>query len=294
MATTSSPKRFAVIMDWVFSAFQEEIKRGIDRYSRESGIELAYLGVGSMIQTEAEALSKQALFDMISARDFEGAIVVTTSLVNFGGRETLAGKMRAMAMPIVSIGPSIIGEDSVSIDNAAGMREIAEHLVSAHGYRRLAFVSGPASSPDSNARLEAFRAVLDEAGIAFDERDLYGGDFLPGSGEAAVAELLDERGRRPEAIVCANDLMATGVWEALTSRGVSCPGDIAITGFDDYQFMRYISSQFTTMRQPFDELGFLAASRLDELSAGGAPSGPLTLAPRGRPIWGVETLARPP
>ncbi len=266
-------------MDWVFSSFQEEIKRGIDHYSRDYGIEFAYLGVGNMSQTDPEALAKQVLFDLISERDFEGAIVVTTSLVNFGGRDALAERMRALRMPIVSIGPSLIGEDCVSIDNAAGMRQIVEHLVSAHGCRRIAFVSGPAANPDSAARLAAYRAVLDEAGIARDEADEYCGDFLPSSGEAAVAELLGARGRKPEAIVCANDLMATGVWTALLERGISCPDDIAITGFDDYPFMRYISNQFTTMRQPIEEMGFIAASRLDAASKGKAPAGPVKLAP---------------
>jgi len=121
---------------------------------------------------------------------------------------------------------------------------------------------------DSLARRETFRAALDEAGIPHGEEMEYVGNFLPPSGYDAVSAFLDERALKCEAIVCANDLMAIGVWNAIIKRGMNVPFDIAVTGYDDSQLSHALSNQFTTVRQSFDRLGYLAAKRLHALTRG--------------------------
>jgi diguanylate cyclase (GGDEF)-like protein len=272
--------RFAVLMDHAFSTFQEEARLGSDRYAKEAGIDLIYFGVGALNPSNKEDMMRAGFLDMIGPGEFDGILAMTTSLVNQGGAGVLEAKLKAMGpLPIVSVGHSAIGEDCLVYDSASGIAAIMRHLLRDHGFRDLAFVSGPLSNAEACERLDAYHESLAEAGVAYREEAVYEGNFVPSSGAAAVASLYDERGLRPQAIVCANDLMALGAWNALLERGLKVPFDVAVTGFDDSQFSRALSHRFTTARQSFSDLGYLACGRLHALARGESPPPPEPLIP---------------
>jgi LacI family transcriptional regulator len=148
----------------------------------------------------------------------------------------------------------------VAVDNAAGMRVLAAHLIEDHGYRRLGFLAGPADSPDARERLEAFRrAIAEHSGCVLDP--VLEGDFSEASGAAAARTLLALR-PAPEVVACANDQMAIGVLLELQESGASVSGGMAVTGFDDIYASRVVAPPLTTVGQPFRELGHRAAHRL--------------------------------
>ena len=88
----------------------------------------------------------------------------------------------------------------------------------------------------------------------------------------AVAELLLAGDLPADALVCGNDELALAVMARLTDGGVDVPEDIAIVGWDDVMTARYVRPGLTTVRQPVQELGALAADRLHDLVSGAAPS----------------------
>ncbi|HUY45448.1 MAG TPA: substrate-binding domain-containing protein [Streptosporangiaceae bacterium] len=150
--------------------------------------------------------------------------------------------------------------DVVAVDNAAGIRALAAHLLADHGYRRVGFLAGPADSPDARERLAAFRqAVGEHPGCTLDP--VLEGDFSEASGSTAARALLELR-PRPQAVACANDQMAIGMLLQLQDSGVRVPGDIAVTGFDDIYASRVVAPPLTTVGQPLRELGRRAAQRL--------------------------------
>lgn len=173
-------------------------------------------------------------------------------------------QLRALArhIPVVIIAgrPDESGLDVVAVDNAAGIRELAAHLIGEHGYRDLGFLAGPADSPDACERLAAFRgAAAAHPGCRLGR--VLTGDFSEASGIAAARELL-ARGPLPEVIACANDQMAMGMLLGLQQAGLQVPADVAVTGFDDVFASRLVSPALTTVGQPVRELGRRAAQRL--------------------------------
>ena len=255
--------RIAVLMDFAFSQFQEETRSGIGRYLVEADIDAVYFGLGSMAPNNPEDRARLGFLEMIRPEEFDGVIAVSTSFVNSSNLDFVRDRLGALkGMPMVSMGQSILGEDAVSSDDGDGMRRIMHHLIEDHGYRDFAYISGPRANEDATARYEAFCAALAAAGIPHREESVYEGNFLPPSGESAIAELFDRRGLKPQAIVCANDLMAIGAWNAVIQRGLSVPFDVAITGYDDSQIYNTLSTQFTTVKQSFADLGYQAAARL--------------------------------
>jgi LacI family transcriptional regulator len=113
----------------------------------------------------------------------------------------------------------------------------------------------------SQARIDGYRAALERAGIEVDRALIRYGDFLHEGGFAAARELLalDDR---PTAIFAGSDLQAMGVYEAARHAGLTIPDDLSVVGFDDLPLCQWMSPPLTTVRQPLEEMGRIAARTL--------------------------------
>lgn len=170
-------------------------------------------------------------------------------------------------LPLVLLARPPVGlVDTVTSDNEDSARALTAHLIG-HGYRRFAFLGDPTESPDVAGRHAGFVAALTDGGLdvpakpvrcAFDVR----------AGYSAAREQLRRR-VRPEALVCANDEVALGALRAAEDLGLSVPGDVALTGWDDIMAAHY--ARLTTVHQSMRELGATAARWLDERISGSSP-----------------------
>jgi LacI family transcriptional regulator len=169
---------------------------------------------------------------------------------------------RELAIPMVAIAIAQPLPDmaTVRIDNFAAARAMAELLI-ARGYRRIAFVTGPARHSDSHARLEGYRAALAAHGLAFDPGLCVEGLFTFASGIEAAHRLF-ALAPRPDAVMAANDDMATAILWVAHSLDFRLPEDLAVTGFDDTLVATRVWPTLTTIRQP---LGAMAGQAIDML-----------------------------
>jgi LacI family transcriptional regulator len=152
--------------------------------------------------------------------------------------------------------------DFVGADNRGGSRTVTEHLLSEHRLRDLAFVAGPARSPDSKERFVGFTRAMAAAGLPTATKpEVYGG-FTETGGARAVEELLAARRTPPRAIVFGNDEMAIGGLGVLRRHKLRVPGDVAVTGFDDIAAGRHTRPALTTVRQPMRDIGETAVRTL--------------------------------
>lgn len=153
---------------------------------------------------------------------------------------------------------------SVSVDDVLGGRLAAEHLLAA-GHTRIGFVGGPGTVTQvSECRRGAAGAIA-----AADARlyDIPTAALTFEAGRDAAAALLDSADR-PTAVFCANDLLALGVLQTLTLRGLTVPGDMAVIGYDDIDFAAAAAVPLSSIRQPREELGRTAARLLLGEAAG--------------------------
>lgn len=130
-------------------------------------------------------------------------------------------------------------------DNYNGMRACMEHLFFDHGYRKIAFLSGPKNNKDASERLQAYKDVLTENGIEITEQMIAYGNYS----EQVYGEVNDLLDSNPglEAIACANDNMAKCCYRVCASRNLMIGTDIAITGFDDVDFSRTTEPPLTSV-----------------------------------------------
>jgi signal transduction histidine kinase/DNA-binding LacI/PurR family transcriptional regulator/ActR/RegA family two-component response regulator len=173
-------------------------------------------------------------------------------------------------LPFVTVATHVPGLErpAVLADNFGGTRGAVRHLI-AHGHRQIAYV-GNCEQPSLRARLDGYRAALEEAGIPFDpQRVVALSDDMEAQGRHGIQRLL-ELGMPCTAIVTGTDRNAFGLLPSLRAAGYRVPEDIALVGFDDLSQSQFTQPPLTTVRTRFDELGAAAAQRLiDQLE--GAP-----------------------
>ncbi len=139
--------------------------------------------------------------------------------------------------------------------------EEATRVLIDSGHKTIAFISGEPWMEASDQRMEGYERALRAAGIPVDPSLIVEGNFLPSGGRAATLKLM-ARGYRPDAIFCANDLMAVGCYEALKELGETIGGTIAVMGYDDQEIAQHLSPALSTVLLPHREMGQWCASRL--------------------------------
>ncbi|MGK8524937.1 LacI family DNA-binding transcriptional regulator [Nocardia asteroides] len=171
--------------------------------------------------------------------------------------------LRSRGVPVVLVDRDGHGTpfSSVAVDDIAGGDLAVRHLC-ATGRRRIAVVGGPASlSQVADRRTGARRAAADHPGVTLTVVETTAPTVL--AGREAGERLADlPEGARPDAVFCVNDLLAIGVLQALTMRGIAVPTDMALVGYDDIDFAQSAVVPLTSIRQPRAEIGSTAIDLL--------------------------------
>jgi LacI family transcriptional regulator len=137
----------------------------------------------------------------------------------------------------------------------------------------MAYVGGYADSPDNIERREVLAAEAAAAGATLACGPEWQGYYFASAGAKVIKQVIGAGHQLPRAIVCANDQTALGVMSALREHGVSVPGQVAVTGFDDIPMARHLRTSLTTVRQPIREMGTTAFNVLYSMINGERPSG---------------------
>ncbi len=152
---------------------------------------------------------------------------------------------------------------SVCCDQVEGERQLVNLLVDSGAHQSFAVVSGPKDSVVSMLRTQGAIDRLREAGIS--DITEASGDYTYESGRKALLDILKRRGSLPDAVICANDIMALGCMdEARFHLEIDVPGDVSIVGFDGVGAASWSSYDLTTIQQPVESMAEAAVSMLLE------------------------------
>ncbi|GAB5437655.1 LacI family DNA-binding transcriptional regulator [Falsiruegeria mediterranea] len=158
-------------------------------------------------------------------------------------------------------------QPSVGFDNRGAMCDLARRVLTA-GHRHIGLISGVTEGNDrALSRVEGVRDALAEAGHGAEAMTLIETPYGIDNGARAFAEMM-QRNPRPTAVMCGNDVLAVGALREAQSLGISVPGEVAITGFDDIELAEIISPSLTTVHVPHREMGRKAASELIDMVEG--------------------------
>ena len=251
---------------------------GVMDVARERDVNVLNL-VGSRLSSPLELEAPaQVMFDLIDPARLDGLVVFSEMLYHFVSVPELKQFLqRYESVPMTSIGV-VEGIPSVMLDLELGMRRMMDHLINVHGYRRLAYLSGPAGEQTAEALYRGYLQALTEHGIPFNPALVT--PHLPSWGLTVGAEgvriLIDERQLRPgvdfDCIVGCADWEILQVVDMLQARGVRVPYDVAVTGFNNLEPARLASPSLTTVDRQIAELSRRATEMLlDRLDGQSVP-----------------------
>ena len=251
---------------------------GLIDAAQQRQVNLVIFAGGALEDPNRLDTQRSRIFELAGPENVDGLIVGSDFLGHYVGAERIKEFCAQYhPLPIVKYEPFVEGYPTLLFDFYRGMYELITHLVEVHGLHKIGYITGPEQSRSIADRLRAYRDVLAANNIAYDERLVVSGSHSLPTGAEAVRVLLDERGLRPkadiEAIVGFYDLVAVDAMQALQSRGVSVPEDVAVVGFDDDDAAFAASPRLTTVRLPFYEMGHWGVTTLaDILDGGEAPA----------------------
>jgi len=200
------------------------------------------------------------LFSIAKVHDIDQALPALLQYQVDGVIITSAVLSSAMAETCAKTGKPVIlfnryvretTTSAVCTDNVAAGRRVADLLLDA-GHRRCAFIAGTANTSTSNDRQRGFLDRLAARGAPPPLVDR--GDYRYGGGFAA-AERLFTRDDPPDAVFCANDVMAMGAMDLIRRvRGLRVPDDVSVIGFDGIAASGWPSFDLTTMEQQVERM----------------------------------------
>jgi LacI family transcriptional regulator len=249
-----------VITQAIDSPFYGEGLRGIEEYLQQRGYTALFMSGNWNEQDEERCMSE------LLSRRVDGIIIFSgrlqdRQLAQYAKQVPLVVSARSLKAP---------GIFSLPVDDERGAMLATRHLIEL-GHRRIGFISGILDHPDASLRYKGYRRALAEAGIPHDPRLVVPGDFHEEGGVAATLRLLDS-GIRFTALFCVNDQSAYGACLALYRRGLNCPRDVSVVGFDDLHSSSYRVPPLTTVRQSIRVLGESSGAAMLQMLNGETPN----------------------
>ncbi len=221
-------------------SFNPDLTTTLNRYFAERGLTLILF----TLDHEEDA---DQVIDRLWQYRVDG--VISASNLSADHIQSLADR----GMPLVFVNRSFenVAVNSVCCDQAEGERWLVERLFEA-GHRRFGIVTGPRVSTVGEERVASARSHLKSLGA--EEVQVVTGDFTYGGGQGAMREFATN-GAIPDAIICANDLMAMGCMDtARFEFKLKIPKDISIVGFDGASASRWASYDLVTVQQPMRQM----------------------------------------
>ncbi len=260
------PGRRAPLLEVIFHELESEwaleIVRGVERVAGRHQL--------AVVLTEMQGRRRpgQGWIEGALARRPMGVIAVFSDV-----DEAMREQLHSRGIPFAVVDPAgepLHDTPSIGATNWNGGLAATRHLLGL-GHRRIGVIGGPAGVLCSRARVDGFRAAMDEAGVPIDPRLVSHGPFQVDEGIATGRRLLARRDR-PTAIITGNDLQALGVYQAAREARLHIPEDLSVVGFDDLPIARWVSPPLTTVRQPLIEMAEAAAELVLGIARGEEPA----------------------
>lgn len=202
-------------------------------------------------------------------------------LCGVGQHASLLARLKARAVPVVHVmsWPPPPRLACVGFDNARAMAQVVRYLLDL-GHRRIAMLAGVTHDNDrATARLAGVRTALAAAGLPLPASRIVERRYGIAPAREGLQQLLQgPAGERPTAVVCGNDVLATGALFEAQRLGLDVPRELSIVGFDDLELASHLHPALTTVHVPAEAMWRRAAEQvLAQLAGEAAP-----------PSWEVE------
>jgi len=245
-----------VIADSTLSLFAPIID-GVEKTAAEYGYQII------LVNARSNALEEQKAVRTLVGKRIDGMLLAASMLTD----RKYKGFLEDADMPFLYLVRrcGYRGGDYVVSDNIGSCRDMVKYLLEKGGAggSKIHFLNLPESVTTADDRLLGYRRALEECGGAYDEKLVHHIPPAISAGYEKILEILDE-GEEVETVFCGCDLIAIGVMQGLSERGLSVPEDVRVAAHDDIEIARYLRVPLTTIRAPLYDIAALGTRELIE------------------------------
>src|SRR5699024_4864085 len=241
--TGKGTQTLGLLVPDISNPFFSAMARQIEHYADVQGMSVIMCSVDGNIEKERKYI------ELLRGKQVGGFIIASS----FQDTELLKGIIKE-GFPIVmlSYDDASIEVPKVTIDDFKGGYEAASHLYD-KGHRNMAIIAEHTKS--SNLRTYGYRVALEARGVEFLEENVYKTTASIENGKASFEEIFHKGNvDSPTAVFACNDLLAIGVIQGATERGMKIPDNLAIIGFDNTILATTTVPGLTTISQPIAEM----------------------------------------
>lgn len=252
---TSKSKTIGLVLPDLTNPLFPPIVRGIEDVLSPAGFSCL------ITNTDNDPDREQSHIDLLRSRQVEGLIVATARL-----KHPLLEGLHEQGVKMVLVNRRTQGLElpSITPDDAAGIELAVKHLA-VLGHRRILHIGGPHATSTGVARSRAFKAMVRELGLEEDPALVASCAYWTEDEGAEALRLVLDAGTEFSAIVAGNDLLALGCYDVFAERGIDCPGDVSVVGFNDMPFLDKLRPPLTSVAVPHHQVGVEAARMLLEV-----------------------------
>lgn len=242
---------------------------GIDEYTQSGYVDtltkladsfgykiIFFATFSSTCMSDAFLDGERNIFSLINYKLLDGLVIFAETIKDSAVIQEIVTAAQTAGVFIISVDHPIRGCYNILFDYRTAMEKLVRHVAKKQDLRRIEYMGGIPGNPASQERLEVFRAVMEENGRYVEPSQIHYGYFWAEPTEKIMDEILKRpREEIPDAMVCANDVMALVVCKKLHDAGLNIPDDVVVTGFDGIKEASYHSPKLTTAVMEAEVIG---------------------------------------
>ena len=241
----------SLIIPDISNYFFTSVAEGIESTLRASGYNLFLCNSNENFDNEI------GLINLSKSQMIRGLIIAPTS-AQFDYRSIVS---KNFPMVFIDRKPIDNQGDSVLVENEKSVYEAIEILIK-RGHKRIGFISGLPGLTTTDERIQGYKKALSNYSIDFDAQLIKSGDSKAESGFNMAKELINTTDIT--ALLVSNNMMTIGAIKYTSQSNIKIPDQIAVIGYDDYEWVNITNPPLTVVKQPAYEIGQKSAEFLIE------------------------------
>lgn len=257
-------KKIAVLACGWAQYFLYDFLQGVEKIAKENNADVYIFNCYDYVEFSGYPNATGfSIYRLINYEEYDGIIILSDLIKNPRVLEMERQRILKSGKPAVSINLKLKDISCMRIDNYTGFYELVTHLIKEHNARNLFYIDGNENSLDFTERRKAFRMALQDNQIELNRENIFTVEHSSFNyGYNAASEIFSSDRKLPDAIVCANDLIALGVLKAAAERNIKIPEQLKIAGYDGNYFAKNVIPAISTVNDNAFKIGTESVKRV--------------------------------
>ncbi|MBQ8297071.1 MAG: GGDEF domain-containing protein [Ruminococcus sp.] len=262
-------KTIAVVAADVFNEYINKILMGISEQANALGYDInVFMMTFNNTGSSLLQVGEENIYSLMNRDAIDGAVFICGNIASAPLVEKLKKRLSELDIPLVSVDCETGICENINAEDTDLFEMVTDHLIEFHGCHDIMCLTGWKGIPQAESRLDGYLKSMEKHGITVEAENIVYGDFWKNTAKELADDFAAGIRKLPDAIVCANDVMAIALCNYLISAGFKIPEDVKITGYDGSQDALNNVPSITTLAPLNYELGARAVCRLHKKITG--------------------------